>query len=332
MAMGRKLSGEEKCATLLRALGADAAADVMRHLDPADVRKIGGFMAAVEKISKEEEQTVIADFTKASQSGDIGFQGKEYLKSVLTKALGPQKAAQVLDTLTDASYPGLESLKWADARKVAELISCEHPQTAAVVLAHLDPDQGGQVMAALPQSMQSDVALRLATMQEIQPEVLKHLSDALQELLTAATGSKATTLGGPKFMADLMARLDKATESGIMTTLTEKNPTLAETIRSLMFVFDDLVKVDDRGMQEILKETSKEDLTLSMRAGSPEVRDKIFKNMSSRAAQMLKDDLEAGGPVKVSDVEKAQQNILKVCRKLEEEGRIAIGGKGEALV
>lgn len=332
MATGRKLSGEEKCATLLRALGADAAAEVLRHLDPADVRKIGSFMAAVEKITKEEEDAVIADFTKASQSGDIGFQGKEYLKAVLTKALGPQKAGQVLETLTDASYPGLESLKWVDARKVADLIKWEHPQTAAVVMAHLDPDQGGQVMALLPAPIQADVALRLSTMQEIQPDVLKQLSEALHELLSTSTGSKAATLGGPKFMADLMTRLDKNTESGIMTKLTETNPSLAETIRSLMFVFDDLVKVDDRGMQEILKETSKEDLTLAMRAGSPEVHEKIFKNMSSRAAQMLKDDLEAGGPVKVSDVEKAQQNILKVCRKLEEEGRIAISGKGEAML
>jgi flagellar motor switch protein FliG len=169
-------------------------------------------------------------------------------------------------------------------------------------------------------------------MEEVQPDILQHLSDALQEALKGSSGPRALTIGGAKMMAEIMTRLDKTTEGTIMSKLTERDATLAETIRSLMFVFDDLVKIDDRGMQELLKEVSKEELPLALKAAAPDVVEKVLRNMSSRAAQMLKEDMEARGPVKLSDAEKAQQNILKICRKLEEEGRVVIGGAGESMV
>ncbi len=331
-AMATNLSGEEKAAILLRAIGEDAAAEVMRHLDPKDIRKIGSHMTAISNISREEESAVIVEFQAAAATGDVGFEGKEYIKSVLTKALGSDKAERILETLTSTSYPGLESLKWLEPRTVAQMIKIEHPQTVAVILAHLDPDQASQILVNLPDFMQADVALRLGTIEEIQPEVLQHLSDVLQEAFKGGAKARGCSVGGTKAVADIMGRLDKAMEGSIMGKLSEKNADLAEAIRSLMFVFDDLVKVDDRGIQELMKEVSKEELPVALRGAGQEVRDKFLKNMSSRAAETFLEDMEARGPVKISEVEKAQQNILKLCRKLETEGRIVIAGEGEELV
>lgn len=330
--MATNLSGEEKAAILLRAIGEDAAAEVMRHLDPKDIRKIGSHMSAISNISREEESAVIVEFQSAAATGDVGFEGKEYIKSVLTKALGSDKAERILETLTSTSYPGLESLKWLEPRTVAQMIKIEHPQTVAVILAHLDPDQASQILTHLPDFMQADVALRLGTIEEIQPEVLQHLSEVLQEAFKGGAKARGCSVGGTKVVADIMGRLDKAMEGSIMGKLSEKNPDLAEAIRSLMFVFDDLVKVDDRGIQELMKEVSKEELPVALRGAGQEVRDKFIKNMSSRAAETFLEDMEARGPVKISEVEKAQQNILKLCRKLESEGRIVIAGEGEELV
>lgn len=328
----RKLSGKEKAAILLRTIGADAAAEVMRHLEPGDIRKIGAFMTELTDCSREEEETVIKEFSTALSAGAIGFEGKEYIRTILTKALGSEKAARIMESLTTTSYPGLESLKWLDPRSVAQIVKTEHPQTVAVILAHLDPEQGSEILAALPDAMRVDVALRLATLEDVQPDALKHLSDVLQEAVTVSGTGRAQSLGGAKATADLMARLEKSVENGIMAKLAERDPELAEMIRSLMFVFDDLVKVDDRGMQELLKEISKDDLALALRGAGPDVREKVLRNMSSRAGEMLKEDMEARGPVRVSEVEKAQQNILKVCRKLEEEGRLVVAGQGEELL
>jgi flagellar motor switch protein FliG len=262
----------------------------------------------------------------------VQFQGKEYIKTILIKALGPEKAARILESMTRKSYPGLEALRWVDVKTIAKMIKIEHPQTVAVILAHLESEQAGQVLAALPEAMRGDVALRLATMEEVQPDVLEELSQSLQEVLLASKGLGGQSIGGAEVMADILTRMDKASEGGIMAKIAEKSQPLADSIRALMFVFDDLVKVDDRGLQELLKEISKDDLPLALRGANPEVKERIFKNMSTRAAEMLRDDMEAKGPVRVADVEKAQQNILKVCRKLEEEGRIVIAGAGEEMV
>lgn len=330
--MGSSLSGEEKAAILLRVIGEDAAAEVMKHLDPKDIRRIGTHMTELSNISIQEEGTVIQEFQYAATMGDISFEGKEYIKTILTKALGPDKAGRILETLTSTSYPGLESLKWLEPKTVAHMIKVEHPQTVAVILAYLDPEQGSQVLAELPEFMRADVALRLGTIEDVQPEVLQHLSDVLQEIFKSGSKARGQSVGGLKMVADMMGRLDKAIEGSIMSKLAEKDPDIAENIRALMFVFDDLVKVEDRGVQELLKEVSKDDLPLALRGAGQEVTDKILRNMSSRAAEMLKDDMESRGPVKLSEVEKAQQNILKLCRKLEEEGRIVIIGEGEQLV
>ena len=330
--MERDLSGEEKAAIFLRAIGEDAAAQIMRYLDPKDIRRVGAHMTQLSNISRAEEQMVLKEFDNASRAGEISFEGKEYIKTILTKALGTDKAGRIIQNLTSATYPGLESLKWLDPRAIVQLIKTEHPQTIAVVLAYLETEQGSQVLQMLPDHLRPDVAHRLATMEEVDPQVLQHLSEVLQESFLFNSENRSEQVGGPKVVADLIARMDKTLEGSILEVIGQRVPTLAEKIRSLMFVFDDLVKLDDRGMQELMKDVNKEDLPLALKAASPDVQDKFYKNMSARAAQMLKEDMEARGPIKLSDAERAQQNILGVCKKLEQDGRIVIGGKGEQLV
>lgn len=330
--MAKTLTGEQKAAILLRAMGEESAAQVLKQLDPKEIKKLGSFMSGTAQISRDEEDAVMSDFRAASATGEIQFQGKEFIKAALTKALGSEKAARIIESMTQKSYPGLEGLKWVDVKTLTQMLRVEHAQTVAVILAHLESDQAGQVLAALPEDMRGDVAIRLATLEEVQPDVLEELSESLQEMLLASQGMSTQSVGGAEVVADILTRMDKANEGGIMARISEKNQSLADTIRALMFVFDDLIKVDDRGLQELMKEISKEDLPVALRGADPEIKEKFFKNMSSRAAEMLKEDMEAKGPVKVSDVERAQQNILKVCRKLEEEGRIVIAGAGEEML
>lgn len=330
--MAITLTGEQKAAILLRAIGEEAAAQVMKQLDPKEIKKLGSFMNGTAQISRDEEAAVISDFQAASASGGVQFQGKEFIRSVLTKALGPEKAARIIESMARKTYPGLEALKWVDAKTLVQMLKVEHVQTVAVILAHLESDQAGQVLAGLPEAMRADVALRLATMDEVQPDVLEELSHSLQETLMTNSGLGSQSLGGPEVMAEILTRMDKTNEGTIMGRIAEKSQPLADSIRALMFVFDDIIKLDDRGLQELMKEISKEDLPVALRGANPDVKEKFFKNMSSRAAEMLKEDMETRGPVKVSDVEKSQQNILKVCRKLEEEGRIVVAGAGEEML
>ena len=318
--MNKELSGAQKAAILLRAIGEEAAAAVMKTLDPKDIRKLGSFMKETANITKQEEDSVIAEFEQASSSGEVQFEGREFMEAILKKALGPEKAARMMESLNTKTYPGIDALKWVDPRTVAQILKIEHPQTIAVCLGQMEAEQASAVLALLPVHLHADVSLRLATMQEVQPEVLSELSDSLQEILSASMGMSSMSVGGAELMADILTRVDKNTEGAIMAKITERDQALAESIRALMFVFDDL--------QDLMKEISKEDLPVALRGATPEIKEKFLKNMSSRAAEMLKEDMETRGPVKVSDVEKAQQNILKVCRKLEEEGRIVIGGGG----
>ena len=328
----KNLTGQEKAAILLRSIGEDGAAEVMRHLDPRDIRKIGQYMTEVSNISREEEDEVIKEFKSVTESGDVGFEGKEFIKSILNKALGPDKAGRILETISRTSYPGIDSLKWLEPKAVAEVIKTEHPQTVAVILAHLDTEHGSEVLSRLPEFMRPDVALRLATMEDVQPEVLQHLSDVLQEAFRVGGGVRGQSLGGAQVVAEMLTRVDKTVEESVLSKIADKDPALAENIRSLMFVFDDLVKIDDRGIQELMKEISKDDLPLALKAANEEVRNKFFRNMSSRASQMLAEDMEARGPVKLSDAEKSQQNTLKLCRKLESEGRLMLSGGGDELI
>lgn len=323
-------NGYEKAAILLLTLGEDVASEVMKNLDAKEVRLIGSYLSKASKIESEKVKSVVKEFYEIAISPDsFVFGGEDYVRSVLTKAMGSEKAGKVMENLAISSEDkGLESLKWIDPRGIANLIKGEHPQTVALILAHLDADQASQVLALLPAAIRGDVMLRIATIESVSPGVIREIEEVLNKELQMGGSAVAKKIGGPDVAAQILNSLDRSNESAIMSDIEQNHPELAEKIRKMMFVFEDLMNIDDRGMQEIMKEVGKEDLMMSLKGAGEELKTKFFKNMSERAAQGLKEDMEAKGPVRVSEIEKSQQAILKVTKRLEEEGKIVIGGKG----
>lgn len=328
--MARKLAGWDKAAILLMILGEDVASQVMKNMDPKDVRQIGAMISKMSEVSHEEVVSVLDEYSSDLDEGmGLNLEGKDFIRATLTKALGQEKASQVMESLEQADDEGLDTLKWMDPKTISSMIRAEHPQTIALILAHLDSDQAGQVLASLPETMRGDVVHRMATMEEIPPGVMKEVCAVLQGEIKRVGTAAGRKVGGIKMVAGILNQMDSTSEQGILSSISQTNADLAEQIRQLMFVFDDLLKLDDRAIQEVLKEVSKEQLSVALKAAKEEIREKIFKNMSTRAAQLLKDDIEAKGPIKLSDVEKTQQEILKIVRRLVEEGKIMAGGKGE---
>ncbi len=331
--------GYYKAAIFLASLGEDAASEIMKTLDPMELQKLGAKITELSDIPQKDLNEVYEEFVEsAAKAGGINVEGKAYIQKVLTKALGNEQAERVIDNLVDEDEGGLEALKWMDPKSVAALIKGEHPQTVSLILSHLDTTQASEVLTNLPDFLRSDVMIRMATLEDIPPGVMQEIGAALQVELNQdenkTGGSKKVK--GIKLVADILNQVDQSNEQAIMGSITEHQADLAEKIRALMFVFDDLVQIDNRGMQELMKEVNKDDLTLALRAAKEEIKDKFFSNMSDRAAQLLKEDMEAKGPVKVSEVEKAQQVILKAAKRLADAGTISIGGKGggssEALI
>lgn len=325
-----KQSGYEKAAILLLTLGEDIASEIMKNLDAKEVRVIGNYLSKVTKLEPASIKTVIKEFCEIAKSPDgFIFGGEDYLRAVLTKAMGQEKANKIIENLAIASEDkGLEALRWIDPRGIASLIKGEHPQTIALILAHLDADHAAQVVALLPEAVRSDVMLRMATIEGIAPGVINEIEEVLNKQLQMGGSVVNKKVGGPDVVASILNYLDRSSESSILSNIEQNSPDLAEKIRQMMFVFEDLINVDDRGIQEILKEAGKEELVLALKGAGEEIKAKIFKNMSERASQAIKDDMEAKGPVRISDIEKAQQAVLKIAKRLEEEGKIIIGGKG----
>jgi len=323
-------SGYEKAAILLLTLGEDVASEVMKNLNAKEIRVIGNYLSKASKIEPERIKTIVKEFHEIATSPDsFIFGGEDYVRAVLTKAMGSEKAGKVMENLAIGSEDkGLEALKWIDPRGIANLIKGEHPQTIALILAHLDADHASQVVSLLPAAIRGDVMLRIATIEGVSPGVILEIEEVLNKELQMGGSIVEKKIGGPDVVAKILNTLDKSNESAIMSNIEQNNPELAEAIRKMMFVFEDLMNIDDRGMQEIMKELSKEDLMMSLKGAGEELKTKFFKNMSERAAQGLKEDMEAKGPVRVSEIEKSQQAILKVAKRLEEEGKIVIGGKG----
>lgn len=327
--MARKLGGFDKAAILLMKLGEDTASEVMKGLDPKDLRKVGAMISSLSDVSREEVNTVLNEFSQnANKAGGLTIEGKDYIQKVLVKALGEQKATHVMEGLSTEDEGGLDALKWMDSKSISNLIRGEHPQTISLILTQLDMNQSSEVLSHFTQELKADVIVRMATLEDIPPGVLQEIGAALQNDLNVTGTASGRKVKGVKLVADILNITDKTSEEAIMASLSEKQPELAEQIRQLMFVFDDLIQLDDRGFQELLKAVSKEDLAIALRAAKEELKEKIFKNMSERAVQLFKEDMEAKGPVKLSEVEKAQMTILKTAKKLEEEGKIVIGGKG----
>jgi len=325
--MAGGLSGPEKAAILLLAMGENPAIEVMKTLDPKDIRIIGQEIGGIASVASEDHSQVMSEFTKLASSSGLSVEGKTFLTKVLNKALGRDKARRILASLSTSDNAGFEALKVLDAASIANMLSHEHPQTGALLLANLDADQAGQVLGLLAAKKREEVMYRMACTEDVLPSVLEELNTVIEEELRVGVGRNAVPVGGAGMVAEVLNTVGREVKDSILTSLETKNEKLTEEIRAKMFVFEDLEFVDDRGMQELLREVSKEDLMIALRAADEVLKDKFFKNMSSRAADALKDDMEAKGPAKLSDVEASQRTILKIAQKLAAEGRVALGGK-----
>lgn len=324
------LTGVDRAAILLMSLGEQEAAEVLKYIGPKEVHRVSAAMTSLKNITREQADDVLNDFCEtADNETTFGVGSDEYLKSVLIKALGEDKAGSVIDrVLMGTSSSGLEQLKWMDPRAVVEVIRREHPQIISVVLSYLDAEQGAEVLGLLPENVRLDVLLRIATLDRLQPSALEELNNVIESQFKGNTAVKSATVGGIKTAASILNFMDSAEEGMIMDQISEFDTELAEGIQDLMFVFADLAEIDDRGIQALLREVSSETLVLALKGAEPELQAKVFDNMSKRAGEMLKDDLEARGPVKLSDVEAAQKEILAITRRMAESGDIQLGGKG----
>jgi flagellar motor switch protein FliG len=327
-------SGTERAAILLLTLGEKEAAEVLRHMGAKEVQRIGAAMAKLESVSKDEVQAVMSEFSSSVEGEtSVGVGAEDFLRKVLVDALGQEKASGIIDRITvGRSTKGLEALKWMDARAVAELIRLEHPQIIAIVLAYLEPDQAAEVLSHLPANIRSDVVVRVATLDGVQPNALSELDDIMEKQFAGKGSTRTSALGGAKAAADIINNLEPSVEGVVMEQITQTDEALGARIQDLIFVFDNLLEIDDRSMQELLRQVASDKLLLAMKGCEESMKTKIFKNMSQRAAEMLKDDLEAKGPVKISEVEGAQKEILQTARKLAEAGTIQLAGKGDEYV
>lgn len=324
-------AGVMRSAVLLLALGEDEAAEVMKYLSPKEVQKLGSAMATMKAVGRSEVESAVNEFiTEADQSSDFGLDSDEYIRSVLTKALGDDKASNLLNRiLTSRDASGIESLKWMDPFTVAEFIKNEHPQIIATILVHLEPDQASEIIGHFTDRLRQDVMLRIATLDGVKPVALKELNDVMTRLLTGNENLKKQTMGGIKVAANIMNFMSGDNEASVMEGLKNYDDDMAQKIMDEMFVFDNILDIDDKGIQVILREVQSEMLIVALKGTSDEMRDKIFKNMSTRAAEMMKEDLESKGPVKLSEVEAQQKQILQIVRKLADEGQIMLAGKGD---
>jgi len=327
-------NGTERAAILLLTLGEAEAAQILKHMSAKEVQRVGAAMAKMKNVSRIEVEKVVADFaTNVEAQTSVGVGADEFLRKALVNALGEDKAAAIIDRISiGRSTKGLEALKWLDARAVCELIRLEHPQMIAIVLAYLESDHAAEVLQLLPSGMRSEVVVRIASLDGVQPTALTELDDIIEKQFAGNSAAKTSVLGGPKAAADIMNALEPSHEGAIMEQIQKSDEALAQLIEDLVFVFDDLIELDDRSMQELLRQVPGDGLLLALKGADEPLKEKIFKNMSQRAAEMLKDDLEAKGPVRVADVEAAQKTILQTARKLAAAGTIALGGKGEQYV
>ena len=322
--------GLEKSAMLLLSLGEDEAAEILKHLGPREVQKLGHAMAQLKAVPRERVEAVLDELEQHSAKGTPLDVDEAKIKAMLTKALGDDKAANLISRiLQGGDTAGIEGLKWMDAATVADLIKNEHPQIIATILVHLEFDHAGEILKHFTERLRNDVLLRISTLDGVQPEALRELNDAMKRVLAGASGNvKKTAMGGIRHAAEILNFVGQAAETSILDNVREYDPDLAQKILDEMFVFENLLDVDDRGIQLLLREIQSDSLILALKGSSPELREKIFKNMSQRAAEMLKEDLEAKGPVRVSEVEGEQKEILKTARRLADEGQIVLGGKG----
>ena len=324
-------NGVEKSAIFLMTLGESEAAEVLKHLEPKEVHKISAAMMTLKNLNREQIAQVFQDFlVSAAGKTTIGMDSNDYIRGMLTKALGDDKAAGLLNRIMhNSDTSGIESLKWMDPGAVAEMISNEHPQIIATILVHLEPDQAAEILKMFTDRIRNDVLLRISTLDSVQPVALRELNDVLGKLMSGGSSTKKSLQGGVATAAEILNFMGGTLEAEMMENVRSYDPDLAQRIEDKMFVFENIMDIDDRGIQLILREVQSESLIIALKGANEELREKIFKNMSQRAAEMMREDLESKGPVKLSDVEANQKEILKIVRRLSDEGQIALGGKGE---
>ena len=327
------LSGVDRAAILLMSLGEQEASTVLKHMGAREVQKVGNSMAALSGVSRDQVNQVLDSFiTTVEEKTSLGVGSDDYVRRVMQDALG-DKASNMIDRiLLGRDSKGLESLKWMDARSVADMIRQEHPQIIAIVLSYLDSDQAAEILSLLPDRARSDVIMRIATLDGIPPSALSELDDVIQRQSTGSENVKSSSVGGVRTAAEILNLVDGVTEQGVLDAVKKSDEGLGQRIQDEMFVFENLVDIDDRGIQTILREVQTDILVVALKGADQSVKDKLLKNMSRRAAEMLEEDLEAKGPVKVAEVESAQREILVAVRNLADQGQIELGGKGDEYV
>ena len=321
-------TGLEDAAILLMSLGEEEAAEVFRHLAPKEVQRLGETIAKMKAVSHEKVDGVLERFTAvASEQSLLVADNDEYVKNVLRKALGDDKANLLLDRILQGSdISGIESLKWMDPGSVAELLRNDHPQIVAAILVHLDHDHASSILKLFTERQRNEVLVRIATLDGIQPSALKDLNEVMSKVLAGGEKMRKASLGGVKTAAEIINMLGGASETAVLDYIREADADLAQKIMDNMFTFDDLDKLDDKGIQALMKEVQSESLVVALKGATPELREKIFKNMSTRAAETLREDLESRGPVRLSEVEAEQKEMLKIVRRLVDEGQIVLAG------
>ncbi|WP_166371920.1 flagellar motor switch protein FliG [Psychromonas sp. SA13A] len=324
------LTGAEKSAILMLSLTPADAAQIFRNLEPKQVQKLGMQMASLEDSSQAKVSGVHRAFIEdIQQYSNIGLDSEDFVRNSLIEALGADKAGNLVDQIILGSgSKGLDSLKWMDARQVASIIQNEHPQIQTIVLSYLDPEQSAQILTQFPEKIRLDLMMRIADLEEVQPAALQELNEIMEKQFAGQAGAQAAKMGGTKAAADIMNYLDTAIEGPLMDSLRESDEDMSQQIQDLMFVFDNLIDVDDRGIQTLLREVPPEQLQLALKGAEEQLKDKILANMSKRAAEMLADDLEAMGPIRISEVEGAQKEILSIARRLSDAGELMLGGGG----
>ena len=323
--------GLENAAILLMSLGEEEAAGVFKHLTPKEVQGLGETISKMKSIPRERVDSVLQLFnTVAAEQSMLVSDTDEYVKAVLRRALGDDKANLLIDRIMQGGdTAGIESLKWMDPASVGELLRIEHPQIVAAILVHLDYDHAAEVLKTFTERQRNEVLVRIATLDGIQPSALKDLNEVMGKVLAGGEKMRKTSLGGVKTAAELINLMGTSVETAVLDYIREADNDLAQKIMDNMFTFDDLEKIDDKGIQALLKEVQSESLVIALKGATPEMREKVFKNMSTRAAETLREDLESRGPVRVSEVEAEQKEMLKVVRRLADEGQIVLGGGGD---
>jgi flagellar motor switch protein FliG len=324
------LAGTQRAAILLMSLSEQDAANVLKQLDAREVQKLGVAMAELKQITREQMTSVLDNFIGTLDgTANVASGSPDYVRRVLTQAVGKQKTDMLLDRVSSGQTgQGIEALRWMDAKAVAQIISSEHPQIAAIVLSHLEPEQSAGVLPLLTEEMRTEVLMRIASLNEVPQSALTELDQLVEKQANVAPPSPLRRIGGARTVADILNAMERDKSGEELGKIEKADTEMHQTIKDLLFVFENLMDIEDRGIQALLREVGSDTLAIALRGAEPEVQEKILKNMSKRAAEILKDDMEARGPVKLADVEAAQKEIVTIAQRLADEGTISLGGKG----